>query len=251
MAWKNPGLNAEALTAANDMLGEDNANNSQATTLVTANRDGSLVERIEYLYDLLVDDEATNFIGVDDANNVAATTNVAANADGSILERLEYLQANLTSQTPATFVPGLGYRVTKTEDVNAATSDDLFDVTGKVLITLWTIEVTNAIDAAVNDYILRIKTDNVALTASSDIGSAAVGVIMNVTGDAGDTLETAGEGVKTCDHSDSGPANRIVGLAGGTCTLQSVRTAGAASDAMIHVLFYLPLEASATVVASA
>lgn len=190
-------------------------------------------------------------LGADNNNNAFASTSVVANADGSILERLEYIQANATPQTPATFVPHLGYRVSKTEDVNTATSDDLFTVTGKVLITLWTIEVTNVIGAQPNDYILRIKTDNTALTASTDISTAAIGVIMNVTGDAADTLETAGEGIKTCDFSDSGMTNRVVGLAGGSCVLQSVRTAGDASDAMIHTLFYLPLEASASVAAAA
>lgn len=243
--WLNPG----GLLPLLKIIGEDTADNDQSTTLVAANRDGSIVERIEYVIQALVDDGATNFIGVDDSNNVAATTNVAANGDGSILERLEELR-DLLAIRPGTFVPGLGYRVTKTENINTATGVDLFTVTGKVLIRLWTIEVTNALDAAVTDYILRIKTDNTAITASTDISSAAVGVLMNVTGDASDTLETAGEGVKTCDHSDSGMANRVVGLASGSCTIQSVRTAGASGDEVIHVLFYLPLEASATVVAA-
>lgn len=247
--WRNPGRDQERLASIQEAIGEDNANNSMATTLVASNRDGSLLERTEYIIAALVDDGATNFIGVDDANNVAATTNVVANADGSILERLEYIQANATPQTPATYVPGLGFRVTKTEDINAAGAD-LFTVTGKVLIRLWTIEVTNALGAGVTDYVLRIKTDNTAIQASTDISSAAVGVIMNVTGDAADTLETAGEGVKTCDHSDSGMANRVVGLAGGSCTIQSNHTAGDASDAVIHILFYLPLEASAAVAAA-
>lgn len=194
---------------------------------------------------------ADDFIGRDNADNNAATTNVAANRDGSILERLEYLQANGTAQTPATFVPGLGYRVTKTEDVNVATGDDLFDVTGKVLVTLMTGEVTNAIGAAVTDYKLRIKTDNIDLCAAGDISTDAIGTLYSLTGDATDTLVTGAEGVKAVDHSDSGLANRVIGLASGSCTIQSNRTAGDAADAIVWTLFYLPLEASAAVAAAA
>lgn len=75
-----------------NFIGVDDANNAAATTNVVANRDGSVLERIEYLYDLLVDDETTNLIGVDDADNSAATTSVVANQDGSVLERLEQIQ---------------------------------------------------------------------------------------------------------------------------------------------------------------
>lgn len=201
----------------------------------------------------LVDDAASvvGILGVNDADNAFASTNVAANADGSILERLEYIQANATPQTPATYVPGLGFRVTKTEDVNQAATDDLFTVTGKVLLTLLTGEVTNVIGAQPVDYLLRIKTDNVALCASTDISTAAIGVLYNLTGQATDTLETNAEGVKTVDVGGKGLANRIVGLASGSCTIESVRTAGDASDAIIWTLFYLPLEASATVAAAA
>lgn len=194
---------------------------------------------------------ADTILGADNADNAFASTSVVANADGSLIERLEYVQNHTTAVAPATFVPGLGYRVSKTEDVNTATTDDLFTVTGKVLIKLWTIEVTNIIGAQPIDYILRVKTDNTAITASTDISAAAIGVIMNVTGDASDTLETAGEGIKTCDFSDSGMTNRVVGLAGGSLVLQSVRTAGDAGDAMIHTIFYLPLEASAAIATAA
>lgn len=208
----------------------------------------SLAEVLRYTQELLdtVQAQLSGAAGIASFPAAAAAANAV-----SLAEVIRYIQDNTTAVAPGTFVPGLGYRVTKTEDVNTATSDDLFDVVGKVRITLWTLEVTNAIGAGVTDYILRIKTDNTAITASTDISSAAIGVIMNVTGDAADTLETAGEGVKTCDHSDSGIANRIVGLASGTCTIESVRTAGDASDAIIHVLFYQPLEAGASVTAAA
>lgn len=148
----------------------------------------------------------------------------------------------------------LGIRVAKTENVNTATGVDLFTVTGKVLLTLWTGEVTNALHTTVTDYKLRVKTDNVDLCAATDISSAAVGYMWSLSNDAGLTLLTgssyAVSSVKTADNNGIGLADRIVGLAGGSCVLQSLRTAGASGDEMIHNLWYFPLEAGAGVVAA-
>lgn len=157
-------------------------------------------------------------------------------------------------QTPTTFTLGLGYRVTKTENVNTTTGVDLFTVAGKVLIRIWTGEVTNALNTTVTDYKLRIKTNNVDLCAATDISSAAVGYMWQLCSDAGLTLLTgssyAVSAVKTADTNGLGIADRIVGLAGGSCTLQSLRTAGASGDEMIHNIYYMPLEATASIVAA-
>lgn len=146
--------------------------------------------------------------------------------------------------------PALGISVSKTENVNTATGVDLFTVTGKVLITLWTIEVTNALHTTVSDYKLRTKTTNVDLCAASDINSAAIGCIFQLSGDAGDTLINTASAKFTADTNGKGLANRIVGLAGGTCTLQSLRTAGAVGDEVIHTILYIPLEAGAGIAAA-
>jgi hypothetical protein len=192
-------------------------------------------------------------IGADNNNNTQATTNVAANADGSLLERVEYLQT-LLLPTAGVFIPQFGTRVTQVENIETATGVDLFTVTGKVLLTIWTGEVTNALNTTVTDYKLRIKTDNVDLCAATNISSAAVGYMWSLSGDAGLTLLTgssyAVSAVKTADMNGFGFANRIIGLAGGTCTLQSLRTAGAAADSMTHNIWYLPLEASAAIAAA-
>jgi hypothetical protein len=159
----------------------------------------------------------------------------------------------LVLPTPA-FVPGLGYKISKTENIETATGVDLFTVTGKVYIPMWLGEVTNALHTTVTDYKLRVKTDNVDLCAATNISSAAVGYMWSLSGDAGLTLLTgssyAVSAVKTADNNAIGMADRIVGLAGGTCTLQSLRTAGAAGDSMTHTLWYQPLEANASVVAA-
>jgi hypothetical protein len=264
--------------SAEDFIGADNADNNAATTNVAANEDGSLLERLEQLQEAinigsgtslgankslvdalgtdgvtLVDDAASivGILGVDDANNAFASSSVAANRDGSILERLEHIVNNLLAETPGTYVPGLGYKVTKTEDVNVATGDDLFTVTGKVLVTLWSGEVTNALDAAVTDYKLRVKTSNIDLCAASNIASAAIGFMFNMNGDAGDTLINTASATEAADVNGKGLASRVIGKASGSITLESNRTAGAASDAIVHTLFYLPLEASAAVAAAA
>jgi hypothetical protein len=148
----------------------------------------------------------------------------------------------------------LGFRVNKTENVNTATGVDLFTVTGKNLITLWTGEVTNALHTTVNDYKLRIKTNNVDLCAATNLASAAVGYLFSLSGDAGATLlegsSYAVSAVKTADMNGLGFANRIVGLAGASCILQSNRSAGASGDEIKHTLFFIPLEDGAGIAAA-
>jgi len=148
------------------------------------------------------------------------------------------------------FVPGLGYKCVKTEDVNTATADDLFIVTGKVLITCWTGEVTNALGAAVTDYKLRVKTSKRDLCAESNIANAAIGFIFQMCSDAGDSLINTASATETADTNGKGMAYRIVGKSGSSLTLQSSRTAGNAGDAIVHSLWYIPLEAGAEVVAA-
>lgn len=159
----------------------------------------------------------------------------------------------MTVPTPA-YVPNLGFKASKTENVNTATGVDLFTVTGKVLISVWSGEVTNALHTTVTDYKLRIKTDNVDLCAATNISSAAVGYMWSLSGDSGLTLLTgssyAVSVVKATDNNAIGMADRIIGLAGGSCVLQSLRTAGAAGDEMVHNIWYMPLEAGASVVAA-
>jgi hypothetical protein len=155
--------------------------------------------------------------------------------------------------TPA-YIPGIGFKVTKVEAVDAVTGADLFTVTGKVYISMWLGEVTNALHTTVTDYKLRIKTDNVDLCAATNLSSAAVGYMWSLSGDAGLTLLTGSSNavsvVKAADNNAIGMADRFIGLAGGTCILQSLRTAGAAADSMTHSLWYMPLEAGASVVAA-
>jgi hypothetical protein len=95
---------------------------------------------------------------------------------------MDYLGAS-----PAFCSPHFGFRVTKTEDVATATSDDLFTLTGKVAITLWTCEVTNALNASPTDYKIELTTLAGVLIAAGNIASSIVGHMFTLNGDAGDT----------------------------------------------------------------
>ena len=214
--WKNPGLDLYNLSAISTMVGTNDTNNTQSTSLVTSNADGSVVERLEYIQ-----------------------TAIAALA---------------TYTSPATFNPVLGYRVTKTEDVNTATSDDLFTLTGKVLITLWTGEVTNALNTSPTDYQITLTTLAGVLLAAGNIASAIVGHIFTLNADAGDTaLSTSSSAVSVAGVGDTNGkgGHLVVGIAGGSDVIKSVRTAGASGDAIIHTVYYWPLEAGASLVAAA
>lgn len=153
-----------------------------------------------------------------------------------------------------TYYPGLGYKITKTEDVNTATSDALFTLAGKVKINMWEAEVTNALDAAVTDYKISLTTLAGELVAAGDIASAIVGHMFVLNSDAGDTaLSTSSSAVSVAGVADSqgktGPL--VVGIAGGSDVIKSVRTAGAAGDAIVHSVFWEPLEVGAYLVDAA
>ncbi len=195
-----------------------------------------------------------DMVGTDDANNTQSTASVVGNADGSVVERLEYLQTQLATITgnmsPGTFVPGLGFRVAKSEDMTAATGVDLFTVTGRVLLTLWVGEVTVAVTTNAADYKLRVKTANTDLCAATVLTSAAAGYLWSLSNDAGLTILTgssqAVSAIKAADNNSIPICGRIVGATGGTNTLQSLRTASGAGT-MTHTIFYFPLDTSAAV----
>jgi hypothetical protein len=162
---------------------------------------------------------------------------------------MDYLGAS-----PAFCSPHFGFRVTKTEDVATATSDDLFTLTGKVAITLWTCEVTNALNASPTDYKIELTTLAGVLIAAGNIASSIVGHMFTLNGDAGDTsLSTSTSAVSVGGVGDTngkyGPI--VVGIAGGSDIIKATRTAGASGDAIIHTVFYWPLEAGASLVAAA
>lgn len=150
--------------------------------------------------------------------------------------------------SPAFFVPGLGYAVTKDCDLSGA-NDDLFTVTGKVLVTLIAGEVTTVLSGA-EAFQLRIKTDNIALCAATTIDTDADGTHYMLSGDFGDAMNGGSTpGLRAADVNSVGARGQfVVGDAGGTCTIESNTTGNGGT--ISFTLFYLPLEASAAVAAA-
>lgn len=208
--WRNPGANPHMLVAINDMIGEDSANNTQATTLVVAN------------------------------------------ADGSVVERLEYIQSYLLPSS--TFIPGLGYSVTKVSDLaDGAGTDNLFTVTGRVMITSLTGEVTTVIGGAATVKI-RDTTNSVDLCAATTIDTDAVGTMYALTNIAASILNGTGmTPVIGSVPNLTGSTNymvRVVGDAQAPLTLAQVLDAADTGN-ITWVLTYMPLVSGATVTAAA
>lgn len=143
----------------------------------------------------------------------------------------------------------LGVRVTKSHNL-ATDNVDLFTVTGKVAITLLTGEVTTVVGGNAT-YAMRVKTSNEAIFAATTIDSDAVGTMYLFGGDPTVALNNAAAAPTTrVGFLDSaGPHSLlVVGLAGGSCIIESDLDA-ADTGVIAWTLFYIPLEAGASVVA--
>ena len=153
--------------------------------------------------------------------------------------------------SPAFFVPGLGFGVTKTSDLASASGlDDLFTITGKVAITLLTGEVTTVVGGAATMK-LRAKTAIVDLCAATTIDTDADGTMYLFTGVASETLNASVTPVISVAYKTTGGTTPVIlGQAGGTETIEHVLDA-ADTGAVLWTLFYMPLEAGASVAAAA
>lgn len=160
--------------------------------------------------------------------------------------------ANANGYNPGVFMPGLGFRVTKTEDISAA-GDDLFVVSGLVGITALIGRITNAIGNTVTDYVMSSAdiAENIinSVDISAGTGATLVNMLLAVIGNGS---ISQGIGAKFTRMYDM-HANVLfcIGSTGGSLTISTTHTAGDAGDAIVWTLFYLPLEAGASVTAAA
>lgn len=139
---------------------------------------------------------------------------------------------------------GLGYRVVKAHNV-ATDNEDLFTVTGRVLLAWIFGEVTTVIGGA-ETILLRIKTTNTNICAATTIDTAAVDTLICVIGDAGDAASVA---VKNSDVNGKGPAMRLIGSKADSCTIETDQ--GAADTGGIEVVaFWQPVDADSAMVAA-
>jgi hypothetical protein len=188
-------------------------------------------------------------VGENNADNVMLTDNVVANADGSVFERLEAIKdqvetvSELSGSVPGTFFPGLGYNVVKLGTV-ATTLDALFVASGKSIVTMMVGEVTSVVATTTS---LQLATSvGGVLCASTDIVTEVAGTLYMLTGDPDDIL--------------SGQAN-VVGLATSKTGNQSPffinnnqinQLADGAGTGLIEWnLWYIPVEAGATITSAA
>jgi len=154
--------------------------------------------------------------------------------------------------TPGFFVPGLGYKITKAANMQV-TADDIFDITGAVAITLIYGEVTASLDGTVTTALLRVKTDNVNLCAATTITSDGDGTMYMLSGDFGAIMNGADIPVVRATNLSGVPlAPMIVGNAGVAAVIEQILgAADVATGAVTYTLFYMPLDTTAVVTASA
>lgn len=218
--------------SANNILGVDDADNGFASTNVAANRDGSIIERIEYLIQGQADDVANNALGIDDANNVFASTSVVVNRDGSILERLE----DIEDAMPRVVASGTAVMVN---------NNDIFTITGGAIIidSLVSICIT-ANDGTASTLQYEVDpTVGVAATisaASASLASAAAGATVSLQGT---SLATAA--LLSASGGNLGMAtNGIIANAG---VISIVIGVGSTTGTWAHYLRYRPLQAGVSV----
>lgn len=241
--------NVGGVDSATNVLGADDADNQFASTNVVSNRDGSILERTEAILNALVDDDVTNLIGFNDSNNNGETGNVVANRDGTIVERLEALMDPL-----AGYSPKLGFAVTKVSNLaDGAGTDNLFTVTGRVLITSLTGEVTTVIGGAATLKI-RDTTNSIDLCAATTIDTDAVGTMYALTSISANILNGTGATPVVGSIPNITGAQQIdvaiVGDAQAPLTLAQVLDAADTGN-ITWVLTYIPLTSGATVAAAA
>ena len=211
--------------------------------------EGSDDEAVHYTTSTLSLDTTGNPVGVDDADNAFASTNVVANVDGSVLERLEALM-----DPQAGYSPVLGFGVTKVSNLaDGAGTDNLFTVTGRVLITSLTGEVTTVIGGAATMKLTDV-TNSVDLCAATTIDTDAVGTMYALTSIAANVLNGTGMTPvvgSVPNLTGSSHVNvRIVGDAQAPLTIAHVLDA-ADTGAVTWRLTYIPLMPGATVTAAA
>lgn len=141
----------------------------------------------------------------------------------------------------------LGRRVTKVGDV-ASSPDPLFTITGKNLITLIVGEVTSVI-ASTTSLHLRTSSNTQNLCISTDISSDAAGTLYLVTGDPDDTLNGAVATVPNVDIAWSRTGFHAPFLMNDDEIIQTID--GAGTGTIQWDLYYIPLEASASITSTA
>ena len=149
--------------------------------------------------------------------------------------------------TEGEYIPGLGYRVTKTAArTSGAGADDLFDITGLCKVTLFVGKVTSVLTSFA-DLVLNEKTNSVALNAITVLDDDAADTLYNVTGDPSQTLN--GGAAPALNYA--GNEGQELGFLINGDTIEATWTEAGTVGTIAWTLFYIPLEADAKIVAAA
>jgi hypothetical protein len=247
-----------------NVLGANTADNAFDSTNIGANADGSVLERQEAIkdqittVDTVVDTLTTNLTTVDTVVD-AIQVDVGDPSSRTNLQNIEDMLGNPDTATASIYnaVTGigvvanshLGVKVTRAAaDIFDGTQTALFTVaTGKVMITSISIEVTTAaIDAGASN--TKIVTNP---TVGTDADMCAV---LDINGDENGTIYSiTGEPATAMTGGSGGGANAMISpwiVAEGTIDLSSAADVGTGGALGYVELWYIPLDAGATVTAA-
>lgn len=151
--------------------------------------------------------------------------------------------------TYGTFVPGYGYPAVKT-GISLAASDNLFNVTGTVVITLMYGHITTVFSGATTD--LQIKTDGgSAITADTVVDSYVDESLFTISGDPSiDINGGAGSGVvEVGSFANSEPRNPII-IGKDADPVVIISEPGSADTGVYDMyVWWIPMTVGATLVA--
>ncbi len=241
-------LSLPAEDSATNLLGVDDSSNLGVTTNVTADADGSVLERIELVQSQTGGaDIATNFIGVDDAANLGLTTAIVADHDGSMLERLEAIsQAAVPTFNTNNYFTVVADMTSATWNTVAA--HEIATITGAVRIQVLIETTATVVTVGTNGTLALGYAGNTAAIFSATALDAAVtnDVWTAVYGSAATTV-VGGADAKSALTS----AIFDVVVVGGVDMGYTIATnAGTTGDLTFHI-WWTPLDATGAVVAGA
>jgi len=147
-----------------------------------------------------------------------------------------------------TWIPGYGYRVVKASMDSSVDPDNMFSVTGLILITLLIGEVLGVLSST-HTMVIESDTD-VIIAASTTVSDAADGVLLLVCGDKDIALN--GADTPTLDATSVGACNHGPIIFGGIGATTIIRNDPSASETgtSTWLMYYIPLSPGATVVAN-
>jgi hypothetical protein len=214
------------------LLGANNADNAISTSLVVADGDGSIVERLEYLQQA-----AAGAVGIPTFPAAAAPAN-----NVSLAEVLRYVAETLLGGAAASQA-----RFASKQHTSPLTTGNIFTYTGAIeILALWG-RVTTVIQSQATTIKTGVVNDSLSaydLGTTVDGNAAAVGTLLSLPAAAGSAHILTANGVINPTQ-----ASRIITQCGTSGVIKA--TYGAASTgAILYGCLWRPLSSDATLIAA-